>query len=144
MTATMPRDPIAAPADDHALSEVEAQLTKDRVQLLDSDGEVVNLPEELRDLLLRGIHELRRGNRVSLLSFGRLLTTQQAAELLGMSRPYLVRLLEKDELPYEMVGTHRRLRLDDVLAYRRARSAHRREALRELSRDADDLGIYTR
>ena len=143
MTATMPREPIAAPEDDRGLSEVEAQLMHGSVQLLDAHGERMNLPEELRDLLLRGVHELRRGNRVSLLSFGRLLTTQQAAELLGMSRPYLVRLLERDELPYEMVGTHRRLRLDDVLAYRRARSEHRREILRELNRDADDLGIYT-
>lgn len=143
MTATMPGEPIAAPEDDDALSEVEAQLAQGTVQLIDARGEAVNLPDELRDLLLRGVHELRRGNRVTLLSFGRLLTTQQAAELLGMSRPYLVRLLGRDELPYEMVGTHRRLRLDDVLAYRRARSEHRREILRELSRDADDLGIYT-
>lgn len=143
MTATMPREPIAAPADDRALSEVEQQLTHGTIHLTDARGEALELPEELRDLLLRGVHELRRGNRVSLLSFGRLLTTQQAAELLGMSRPYLIRLLERNELPFEMVGTHRRLRLDDVLAYRRARSARRREALRELSRDADDLGIYT-
>lgn len=143
MTATMPREPIAASEDDRALSEVEAKLSHGSVQLIDAHGEPVDLPEELRDLLVRGVHELRRGNRVSLLSFGRLLTTQQAAELLGMSRPYLVRLLAQNELPCEMVGTHRRLRLDDVLAYRRARSEHRREILRELSRDADDLGIYT-
>jgi len=144
MTATIPRDPIAVPADDHVLSEVEGQLEQGPIHLTDARGEALALPEELRDLLLRGVHEMRRGNRVSLLSFGRLLTTQQAAELLGMSRPYLIRLLEQGELPYEMVGTHRRLRLDDVLAYRRARSARRREALRELSRDADDLGIYTK
>lgn len=143
MTATLPRDPIAAPADDHALSEVEQQLAQGTIHFTDARGNVLDLPDELRDLLLRGAHEMRRGNRVSLLSFGRLLTTQQAAELLGMSRPYLVKMLERDELPYEMVGTHRRLRLDDVLAYRRERSARRREALRELSRDADDLGIYT-
>ncbi len=143
MTATMPRDPIAAPADDRALSEVEGRLSQGPIQLIDAHGDALSLPEELRDLLLRGVHELRRGNRVSLLSFGRLLTTQQAAELLGMSRPYLIRLLERDEVPYEMVGTHRRLRLDDVLAYRRERSSRRRESLRELSRDADDLGIYT-
>ena len=143
MTATMPREPIAAPTDEHALSEVEQQLAHGPIQFTDAQGNVLDLPDELRDLLLRGVHEMRRGNRVSLLSFGRLLTTQQAAELLGMSRPYLVRMLERDELPYEMVGTHRRLRLEDVLAYRRQRSARRRDALRELGRDADDLGIYT-
>lgn len=143
MTATIPREPISAAADDPALSAIEEQLREGTLILTDSRGAPLELPEPLHDLLLRGVHELRRGNRVSLLSFGRLLTTQQAAELLGMSRPYLVRLLEQGELPYEMVGTHRRLRLDDVLAYRRVRSDRRRETLRELSRDADDLEIYT-
>lgn len=139
MTATIPRDPIAVPADDRVLSEVEGQLEQGPIHLTDARGEALDLPEELRDLLLRGVHEMRRGNRVSLLSFGRLLTTQQAAELLGMSRPYLIRLLERGDLPYEMVGTHRRIGLDDVLAYRRERSQRRRAALRELLQDADSL-----
>jgi excisionase family DNA binding protein len=143
MTATIPSEPIAAPTDVEALSEIEGQLRTGTLTLTDARGAPVDLPEPLRDLLLRGVHELRRGNRVSLLSFGRLLTTQQAAELLGMSRPYLIRLLDEGELTYEMVGTHRRLRLDDVLEYRRIRSNRRRKALRELSHDADDLGIYT-
>jgi excisionase family DNA binding protein len=143
MTATVAREPISARADDPALAAIEEGLLDGTLRLA-HDGDQQDIPEALRDLLLRGVHELRRGNRVSLLSFGRLLTTQQAAELLGMSRPYLVRLLERDELPYEMVGTHRRLRLDDVISYRRRRSEHRREALRERARDADDLGIYTK
>lgn len=139
MTATIPRDPIAVPADDHILSEVEGQLEQGPIHLTDARGEALDLPDELRDLLLRGVHEMRRGNRVSLLSFGRLLTTQQAAELLGMSRPYLIKLLERGDLPYEMVGTHRRIGLEDVLAYRRERSQRRRAALRELLQDADSL-----
>ena len=143
MTAMLTREPISASEDDRALSQIEGELQARTIRLTDSHGKPLELPDSLRDLLLRGIHELRRGNRVSLLSFGRLLTTQQAAELLGMSRPYLVRLLEQSELPFEMVGTHRRLRLDDVLAYRQARSDRRRQAFRNLSRDADDSGIYT-
>lgn len=139
MTATIPRDPIAVPADDHILSEVEGQLEQGPIHLTDARGEALDLPDELRDLLLRGVHEMRRGNRVSLLSFGRLLTTQQAAELLGMSRPYLIKLLERGDLPCEMVGTHRRIGLEDVLAYRRERSQRRRAALRELLQDADSL-----
>ncbi len=144
MTATVRREPITAPADDPALSEIEEQLRDGTLSLTDSRGAPVTLPEPLRDLLLQGVHHLRRGNRVSLLSFGRLLTTQQAAELLGMSRPYLIRLLDQGELPYEMVGTHRRLGLDEVLRYRRTRSERRRGTLRELSQDADDLDIYTK
>lgn len=139
MTATIPRDPIAAPTDDHALAEVEGQLEHGALHLTDAQGESLDLPEELRDLLLRGVHEMRRGNRVSLLSFGRLLTTQQAAELLGMSRPYLIKLLERGDIPYEMVGTHRRIGLEDVLRYRRERSERRRAALRELLQDAESL-----
>lgn len=143
MPATIPREPIAATTDDRSLREVEDRL-REGVHLFDSRGNRLELPEPLRDLLMQGIHELRRGNRVSLLPFGRLLTTQQAAELLGMSRPYLVKLLEAGELPFEMVGTHRRLRLEDVLRFRRTRSERRRAALRELSHDADELGIYTK
>jgi excisionase family DNA binding protein len=143
MTATVAHEPISAPGNDPALSRIEDQLRKGSITLTDLHGEPMELPESLRDLLLRGVHELRRGNRVTLLSLGRQLTTQQAAELLGVSRPYLVRLLEQGALPYEMVGTHRRLRLDDVLTYRRERSERRRAALRDLSDDADDLGIYT-
>jgi DNA binding domain, excisionase family len=139
MTATIAREPIQAAADDPALSNIEERLRDGTLELTDSNGARVELPEPLQDLLLRGVHELRRGNRVSVLSFGRLLTTQQAAELLGMSRPYLVKLLEQGELPYEMVGTHRRLKLDDVLAYRHARSERRRGALRELVQDATSL-----
>lgn len=139
MTATIAPEPISAQADDPALATIEEELRGGTLRLTDSRGRQRVLPEALHDLLLRGVHELRRGNRVSLLTFGRLLTTQQAAELLGMSRPYLVKLLERGELPYEKVGTHRRLDLEQVLAYRRARSERRRAALRELLQDADSL-----
>ncbi len=135
---TVAREPISARADDPALAAIENGLLDGTLRLA-HHGDEQDIPEALRDLLLRGVHELRRGNRVSLLSFGQLLTTQQAAELLGMSRPYLVRLLERDELPYEMVGTHRRIALEDVLRYRRERSERRRAALRDLLQDADSL-----
>lgn len=139
MTATATREPIGARADDPALAAIEKGLRDGNLRLADSHGEQQELPDALKDLLLRGVHELRRGNRVSLLSFGRLLTTQQAAELLGMSRPYLVRLLERGELPYEMVGTHRRIELDDALRYRHERSERRRAALREVLQEAEGL-----
>ena len=139
MTATATREPIGARADDPALAAIEEGLRDGTLRLADPHGQQRDIPEALRDLLLRGVHELRRGNRVSLLSFGRLLTTRQAAELLGMSRPYLVRLLERGELPYEMVGTHRRIELDDVLRYRQERSERRRAALREILQEADGL-----
>ncbi len=143
MTATLTREPIAAKRrEDPALREIEEELKSGRLALTTSTGEQLDLPESLLALLEQGVHELLRGNRVSLVPIGRLLTTQQAAEMLNMSRPYLIRLLENRDLPFEMVGTHRRLRVKDVLAYRRKRSEERRAIFRELSNDADELGIY--
>ncbi|HEX5503538.1 MAG TPA: excisionase family DNA-binding protein, partial [Thermomicrobiales bacterium] len=70
------------------------------------------------------------------------LTTQQAADLLNVSRQYLIRLLERGDLPFTRTGTHRRIRLDDVLRYKDARSARRREGLRRLTRLSEELGLY--
>jgi excisionase family DNA binding protein len=70
------------------------------------------------------------------------LTTQEAADLLGVSRPYLIKLLEEGALPCTLTaGSHRRLRLADVLAYRRVRDRERRAALDEMSAEAERLGL---
>jgi excisionase family DNA binding protein len=71
----------------------------------------------------------------------RQLTTQSAAELLGMSRPYLIRLLDAGEMPYHLVGKHRRIALRDVLAYAKRRDG-RRLALDTMARDAFNAGLY--
>jgi excisionase family DNA binding protein len=137
------REPIAAPRrDDAVLRRIDEELDEGTLTLTTSEGEHIKLPQALRDLLGQCVYELRRGNRVSLVPVGRSLTTQQAAEMLNVSRPYLIRLLEAGELPFEMVGTHRRLRIEDVLTYRKARSERRREVFRALNQQADELGIY--
>lgn len=143
MTLTLDREPIAARKDDRdALRAVEA-LTRSagEVQLM-AEGTTIELPDALRVVLEVASRELLRGNRVSLLPVERMLTTRQAAELLNVSRPYLVRLLEAGKIPYEMVGTHRRIPIEDALRFRAERSAHRRRVLRELSQEADELGTY--
>jgi excisionase family DNA binding protein len=144
MTLTLDREPIAAPnADREALRGVEA-MTQSGLELRVSAGDQsVELPEALRVVLEQAAHELVRGNRVSLLPLGRMLTTRQAAEMLNVSRPFLIQLLEREEIPFEMVGTHRRVAIEDVLRYRAQRSERRREVLRALSEEADELEIYT-
>jgi excisionase family DNA binding protein len=144
MTLTLDREPIAAPnSDREALRNVEALAQSGRDLRVSAGDESIELPEALRLVLEQAAHELVRGNRVSLLPLGRMLTTRQAAEMLNISRPFLIQVLERGEIPFEMVGTHRRMAIEDVLRYRAQRSEQRREVLRALSEEADELGIYT-
>ena len=87
---------------------------------------------------------MERGASVSIQPVDRRLTTQQAASVLGVSRSTLLRLLEERELPFERFGEarHRRLRLNDVLAYRDRKSDERRSRLEELTRQAQEDGLY--
>lgn len=70
------------------------------------------------------------------------LTTQQAADFLNVSRPYLIGLLEADKIPYRMVGTHRRIRFEDLREYRRRDDLKRRRAADELTQLSEELGLY--
>ncbi len=76
--------------------------------------------------------------------YSKLLTTNQGAELLNVSRPYLIRLLEAGKIPYQKVGSHRRIRFDDLMAYRATRDAERRRALAKLTRLSGEYGLYDR
>jgi excisionase family DNA binding protein len=144
MTLTLDREPIAAPnADREALQGVEAMIQSGLELRVSAGDRSIELPDALRLVLEQAAHELVRGNRVSLLPLGRLLTTRQAAEMLNISRPFLIQLLEREEIPFEKVGTHRRVAIEDVLRYRAQRSERRREVLRALSEEADELGIST-
>jgi len=88
------------------------------------------------------VQHLRAGHGVTVAPLHAELTTVEAAELLNVSRPHLIKLLDGGPLPFRMVATHRRLRLVDVLAYRDGQAAEAREALNELTRQAEDLGLY--
>lgn len=144
MALSIPTDPIAASASEKEAIEVIERLARsgDELRFL-AGGTTVAVPDAIRTILEQAAHELVRGNRVSLVPIGRMLTTRQAAELLNVSRPFLIGLLESDQIPYEKVGTHRRVPIDEVLRFREERSRGRRQALRQLSEEADELGIYT-
>lgn len=104
--------------------------------------ERVELPEAIYRVLRDTVAILSRGDAIVIGSIHQLLTTTEAADLLGISRQYLIRLIERQELQCEMVGRHRRLRLGDVLAYREKRAAHRRKALDTLTALDEELGAY--
>ncbi len=97
---------------------------------------------ELKGKLFALLDLLERGEPVAILPLEAELTTQQAADLLGVSRPHLVKLLEAGELPFRRVGRHRRVRMRDVLAFRELLREMRHRALDELTREAEELGLY--
>jgi excisionase family DNA binding protein len=111
-------------------------------RLVDSEGQGIELPEELFDLLVAAVEELNRGNGFSIVPMHARLTTAEAAELLNVSRPHLIKQLESGALPFTMVGTHRRVLLSDVLAYREARDRLAEEAMQSMTDQAEELGLY--
>lgn len=130
--------------DEQDLTRVASALARqDRPPtLVDADGQPVAVPEQLVAVLRAVVDELRAGRGVSVASLHAELTTAEAAELLAVSRPYLVKLLEGGAMPFRKVGTHRRVRLVDVLAYRDRQDARSRQALDELTSQAEELGLY--
>lgn len=100
------------------------------------------LPPEVRHVLANVVEAMRRGQAITVAPLAQRLTTQQAADLLGISRPTLVKLLEDGRIPYETPGRHRRIRLADLLAFQEVSRGERRDALRELTIDAQEVGLY--
>lgn len=112
-----------------------------RAQLVSPDGETIDIPPALFELLAAVAEELGQGHGVSVLPLHRQLTTTEAAQLLNVSRPHVISLLERGDLPFEKVGTHRRVRLADVLAYRQIQDERRQEALANIVRQGEDLDL---
>jgi excisionase family DNA binding protein len=105
-------------------------------------GVEVELPRSVREVLTRVAEVLASGRGVAVVPVDRELTTREAADLLGISRPTLIKLLDAGEIGYSRPNSSRRIPLDQVLSYKERRSRKRRELLSEMTADAVELGMY--
>jgi excisionase family DNA binding protein len=104
-------------------------------------GEQLTLPSAVRTLLIHLLTEMSRGNAVTVIPVHAELTTQEAADFLNVSRPYLVGLLEKGKIKFRSVGTHRRVKFEDLKAFKDKTDREREEAMAELAKQAQELGL---
>lgn len=111
-------------------------------KLVGMDGEEMYLPESLYQVLRQVTPLLAQGKGVTLIPQEHYLTTQEAANLLNISRPYLYKLLDRGEIPFTQIGSHRRVKAEDVLSYRQKRDGDRQTALTELIAVSQELGFY--
>lgn len=102
-------------------------------------GQLVVLPSPVARLLNEILACMARGDAFTLLPVHAELTTNQAADFLNVSRPYVIGLLEQKKIPYRMVGTHRRILLKDLMKYREATEERRNRALDELAKETQEL-----
>jgi excisionase family DNA binding protein len=112
-----------------------------RVSTHGGDETVVSVPATAFKLLGLILNEMAKGNAIALFPVHAELTTQQAAELLGVSRPFIVEQLEKGNIPYRKVGTHRRVLFQDLMEYKRSMDHKRLESLDELAAEAQRLDL---
>jgi excisionase family DNA binding protein len=138
-------EPIFAPNSDATImKQLDEELAQNQgvAKLVTPQGSEIRLPHSILKVLMEVVHEMARGNAVRVMPIHAELTTQQAAELLNVSRPFLVSLLEQGEIKYRKVGTHRRILLEDLLVYKDRRDRERLSALDELAKEDQRLGLY--
>lgn len=144
--ASLEREPVQASQEEEVAVErlheaLERSPARRSAYLIAPDGEELEVPRSVYGVLVRVVHELAQGHAVAVMPVHAQLTTQQAADLLGVSRPHLIKLLEEKRIPYNRPGKHRRILLNDLLEYKRARDAERRAALDALQAEDDRLGL---
>ena len=132
---------VAAQARDSLAAVLKRSTVVEHLQLVDRKGRSheIELPAAALRSLLEILTELARGNGVSIVPLRSELTTQEAADLLKVSRPHLVKLLETGALPFHRTGKHRRIKLDELLRYKQDREAASEAALRALAAEAQAL-----
>ena len=125
-----------------ALRDRGVEVLRRRPALVDADGDQLELPQPVFDALLQVVTAMSQGRGVTIAPHNALLTTQEAADFLGISRPTLVKLADTDQIPHERRGRHRRVRLSDLLEYQQRSRSERRQVLDRLAQEGEEIGLY--
>lgn len=136
---------LQPPKDETELREIKnlkAICDIDNIKILLPNGNQIEIPYEILSMLKTMVQTLNNGGSLTIIPMNKELTTQQAADILNVSRPYFIKLLESGEIPFTKVGKHRRIFMQDLLEYRNKRDESREKNLDELSELSQELGLY--
>ena len=127
----------------NALAATIEQLHTDNPEIeIEETQEKIKIPISALKLLAKILEELSQGNPISIVPIATEMTTQAAAELLGCSRPHIVKLLEDGRIPFTKVGKHRRVKFDDINRYKKDMKEKQRKTIREIMELDEESGMY--
>lgn len=127
----------------NALTEVLNNLRKDNPEIeIEETQEKIRIPLNALKLLAKILKVTSQGKPISIVPIATEMTTQAAADLLGCSRPHLVKLLEKGDIEYTKIGKHRRVKFEDVMAYKKRMKAKQQELLIKIMNADEASGLY--
>ena len=126
-----------------ALAEAIKQLKSEEPEIeIEESKEHIKIPIKALKLLSDILEAMSKGQPISIVPMAAEITTQKAAEILGCSRPYLVKLLEEGKIPFTKIGRHRRIKMADVLAYKEQQKQEQKKRLIKMMQNDEALGLY--
>ena len=133
---------IVPPSEEEQIRELSRMLQLGNPALLGPQNERIELPESVYHVLKDVVRYMKAGRAITLVPQKQQLTTQSAANMLGCSRPHVIKLLETGAIPFQKVGQHRRVLLKDILDFQKKRDTERRVALDKLAQAEFQQGSY--
>ncbi len=126
-----------------ALASMLEELQKENPEIeIEETSEKIRIPLNALKLLVKILEETSKGRLVSIVPIATEMTTQAAAELLGCSRPHLIKLLEKGEIQFTKIGKHRRIRYEDIAKYKKEMKARQKQLLIEIMKSDEESELY--
>ena len=139
-----PESVLLPEKEQESIAQLAQILSRESAQpkLVTSNREEILIPESVCNILRQAVQAMASNQAFSIVRYNRELTTQQAANILNVSRPFIVKLLDEGAIPYIKVGSHRRIRFKDLIIYKEHRDSKRRKLLDQLIEMTEEAGLY--